>query len=384
MRINSKIFEKRKKLLLKINTGVINKEILKYINEARSAPQDFSRHLMYNDEVDEKIGRLSIFFKYNSKEVLPLILEQNLVKCADFLLRRIVSLDNGLPLIDLTKEEKENNSLKVRLKNLSLIPTFYKELIVIGTDNPIDAVSNLFLNDKYKETLLSQKMTYIGIASGLLPSERICIIIDIVKSLIIDNSFYKEINLYENLPKKYPKNHNYINFNSDYKDDLIFNINNEKDKGNYSDNYIDSSNYIIKAPNTKYYIPKKETFYNINYGNKNNNKKFPLNNTSFFCTESKKRIPSKSIDPVFPNKNKYEKKHIPQLYCIKMKGVHGRSITPSYFKGRKELRIKRKIKVVVPVSISIERTTKKCNGQVIPFYSREILYDDGSLLMQPL
>ena len=52
-------FSKKKKILMQINSGELNKSILYYINEARSSPKDFSRHLMVDDDVDEKITKLS-------------------------------------------------------------------------------------------------------------------------------------------------------------------------------------------------------------------------------------------------------------------------------------------------------------------------------------
>ena len=40
---------------MKINSDELNKSILYYINEARTSPKDFSRHLMVDDDVDDKI-----------------------------------------------------------------------------------------------------------------------------------------------------------------------------------------------------------------------------------------------------------------------------------------------------------------------------------------
>ena len=77
-----------------INSGELNKNLLYYINEARRSPKDFSRHLMINDDVDEKISKLSLFFKYSSNEVHPLIVDPNLEKCSQELLYYITSIDN--------------------------------------------------------------------------------------------------------------------------------------------------------------------------------------------------------------------------------------------------------------------------------------------------
>ena len=50
---------------MRVNSGELNRKLLYYINEARTAPKDFSRHLMVDDDVDEKISKLSLFFKYS-------------------------------------------------------------------------------------------------------------------------------------------------------------------------------------------------------------------------------------------------------------------------------------------------------------------------------
>ena len=52
-------FLKKKKLLMQINSGELNKSILYYINEARTSPKDFSRHLISEDDNDEDISKLS-------------------------------------------------------------------------------------------------------------------------------------------------------------------------------------------------------------------------------------------------------------------------------------------------------------------------------------
>ena len=114
----NEIFIKKKKLLMRVNSGELNRKLLYYINEARTAPKDFSRHLMVDDDVDEKISKLSLFFKYSSNEVCPLIPDKNLEKSSQELLYHIISIDDGSPSFNFTREEKERNCLKERLNIL--------------------------------------------------------------------------------------------------------------------------------------------------------------------------------------------------------------------------------------------------------------------------
>ena len=107
MEINNEEFIKKKKLLMQINSGELNKSILYYINEARTCPQDFSRHLMVDDDVDDKITKLSLFFKYTSIRVPPLELNSHLEKSSNDLLYHIISVDDGSSELILTQREKE-------------------------------------------------------------------------------------------------------------------------------------------------------------------------------------------------------------------------------------------------------------------------------------
>ena len=124
-------FIKKKKLLMQISSGELNKSILYYINEARSSPKDFSRHLMVNDDVDEQISKLSLFFKYSSIPVPPLELNPNLETTSNDLLYHIIASDDGSSELEFSQKEKERNSLKERLKKLNLVPVYHVDLLVI-------------------------------------------------------------------------------------------------------------------------------------------------------------------------------------------------------------------------------------------------------------
>ena len=233
-------FSKKKKLLMRINSGELNKKLLYYINEARTSPKDFSRHLMINDDVDEKISKLSLFFKYSSIEVPPLIVNPNLEKCSQELIYHILSIDEDSFSLKFTQEEKEKNCLKERLKAFNLIPGYYIDLLVVGDNNPKEALTNVLINKAHRKKILNPEMRYIGISSGLLPSERLCFVIDIVSSFKIYNRFLNQKlkNCNYKIGKiKYNCN-TYKNYQEDEK--LIYNNNEEEiyiNKKNNNSNY---------------------------------------------------------------------------------------------------------------------------------------------------
>ena len=175
-------FLKKKKLLMQINSGELNKSILYYINEARTSPKDFSRHLISEDDNDEDISKLSLFFKNFSMKVPPLELDQSLELTAKDLIYSIILVDDGSSSLNFSENEKIKNNLYERLKKYNLMPVHPANFFIIGVDNAIEALANIFLNKAHRDKILNPEMRYVGIASELLPSERLCIVIDMVNS----------------------------------------------------------------------------------------------------------------------------------------------------------------------------------------------------------
>ena len=362
-------FFKRKKLLMQINSGELNKKLLYYINEARSSPKDFSRHLMVDDDVDEIISQLSLFFKYNSKEVDPLVPNKNLEKSTQTLLSYIISIDDG-SAINFSKEEKKRNCLGERLKKFNLIPISHIELLIIGADSPIDAISNILLNKNYRNKILNPDMKFIGIASGMLPSERLCIAIDIVYSFKIMNSFS-----YNYRPNK--QNYNYIKYIEDENHDCNDEeeIYKKKNKMLYIlNNY--RTNYSKNSRNERGFYPKSEKKLkcrkifktegvplSINTNNNNNfnrNRRY-RNMTIHDGNEGMDlRITEQTIYTRDENCYDSPKPH-PKEYC------------KEYLKEYK-----------IPMSVSIEKNyARNICGKIFPIYSKQTKYDDGSILIQP-
>ena len=376
MEDNEDNFIKKKKLLMKLNSGHINKKLLYYINEARSCPKDFSRHLMVNDDVDEMISNLSLFFKYSSVQVPPLMVNPNLEKSSQDLLYHIISIDDGSSTFKFNKEEKERNCLKERLKRLNLIPTYHIDLLIIGVDDSIEALSDILINKSHRKKILSPQMKYIGIASGLLPSEKLCIVIDIVSSFkIYDTFLYQKINYsnYNNRPNKY----SYIICTGDDDDDDIESFyNNDNDEEELYKSKITNSNNNYNFNESSYndYIP----IYNSDY--KKYNKKRIFNSVGQTPFPNTINEDYANEDNRFKNFKKDKKKDEIDLRISKQK-CYSPSNGPIF---RKVIYYERPKEFKIPVSVSIEKKYAKDRvGKIYPIYSRETKYDDGSILIQP-
>ena len=370
-------FIKKKKLLMQISSGELNKSILYYINEARSSPKDFSRHLMVNDDVDEQISKLSLFFKYSSIPVPPLELNPNLETTSNDLLYHIIASDDGNSELEFSQKEKERNSLKERLKKLNLVPVYHVDLLVIGVDDAIDALANILINSNHRKKILSSEMKYIGISSGFLPSERLCVVIDIVSNFRNYTSGYlrtKDINYINSINDTRPSKYNYIRFTNVGSDDEY-----EDDNNDYVYNDNSGEEYIKNTKNTH------TNRSNFNTNTKFNSDKKKIQNIKYFNSvggyrpfvEMQKKL---NFDDNKENNKDNKKEKIINLKISGQKWFSptNRKIVKNeyYDEGPKRFKF--------PLSISIEKKyTKNKYGEIFPIYHRKTLYDDGSILLQP-
>ena len=370
-------FIKKKKLLMQISSGELNKSILYYINEARSSPKDFSRHLMVNDDVDEQISKLSLFFKYSSIPVPPLELNPNLETTSNDLLYHIIASDDGNSELEFSQKEKERNSLKERLKKLNLVPVYHVDLLVIGVDDAIDALANILINSNHRKKILSSEMKYIGISSGFLPSERLCVVIDIVSNFRNYTSGYlrtKDINYINSINDTRPSKYNYIRFTNVGSDDEY-----EDDNNDYVYNDNSGEEYIKNTKNTN----TNRSYFNTK--SKFNSDKKKIQNIKYFNSvggyrpfvEMQKKL---NFDDNKENNKDNKKEKIINLKISGQKWFSptNRKIVKNeyYDEGPKRFKF--------PLSISIEKKyTKNKYGEIFPIYHRKTLYDDGSILLQP-
>ena len=370
-------FIKKKKLLMQISSGELNKSILYYINEARSSPKDFSRHLMVNDDVDEQISKLSLFFKYSSIPVPPLELNPNLETTSNDLLYHIIASDDGNSELEFSQKEKERNSLKERLKKLNLVPVYHVDLLVIGVDDAIDALANILINSNHRKKILSSEMKYIGISSGFLPSERLCVVIDIISNFRNYTSGYlrtKDINYINSINDTRPSKYNYIRFTNVGSDDEY-----EDDNNDYVYNDNSGEDYIKNTKNTY----TNRSYFNTN--TKFNSDKKKIQNIKYFNSVGGYRPFVEMQKKLNFDDNKENNKDNKKEKIIKLKISGQKWFSPTnrkivkneyYDEGPKRFKF--------PLSISIEKKyTKNKYGEIFPIYHRKTLYDDGSILLQP-
>jgi hypothetical protein len=350
----SNYFYKKKELLMKLNSDELNKRILYLINEARNSPNLFSEHI-FNDNTDKVIKDLSLFFKCNSREVHPLILDKNLTICSKDLLTHLISIDDGSSIFKYTPEEKIRNSLKERLKRLNLFPIYYNHFIIIGAENSLEAIINLFLNKDYRYKILSSEMNYIGIASGLLPSEKLCIIIDIVNSLTIKNF---------NITPIKSRNCNCNNYYDTY--------DNEYNCYDYDHDYVYKSNKKDKDNNNS----KQKQYYNsykMKTEKKNLNAK-KIFNLPYFKKHYKSNY-NNNINRIKKNDNDVIDLKILNRKLIDLNTNESESFYLDYIPIPKEYKI--------PVSVIYDKQYRKDkNGKYYPIFTKKSKYDDGSILIQ--
>ena len=370
-----KNFENKRKLLLELNSNQLTKNILYHINEARSSPREFSHHLIIENDEDNKLNHLYTFLKFYSKEVPPLILDKNLEICSKDLLQHLISIDNGSPVFNYSEENKMRNSLRIRLKRLNLIPTYYVHFLIIGAQNSIDAIINLLLNIDYRNKILSPDMHYIGIASGLLPSENLCIIIDIVNAIKINNIFNLR-------PVKY----SFYNYNDDddYENECDYNFYENYNKNDILNNYTNNDRYFYQNYSCKNMKPKTDK--------KAYNMKRIYNSVGY--TPYKKKKVNININNNCIRTNINRKKYKNYFYDDEDDGeddsgemdlrITGqKSFNPNVVKFKNSY-YEKQTEYKLPVSISIDKKYKRNkDGRLYPFYFRQTKYDDGSILIQP-
>jgi len=368
-----KNFEVKRKLLLELNSNQLNKNILYHINEARSSPKEFSHHLINENDEDNKLNHLYTFFKFYSKEVPPLILDKNLEICSKDLLHHLISIDNGSKVFNYSEQNKMRNSLRIRLRRLNLIPTYYAHFLVIGAQNSIEAIINLLLNIDYRNKILSHEMHYIGIASGLLPSENLCIIIDIVNAIKMNNNFNLR-------PVKY----SFYNYNDedDYENGCDYSFYENYNKNDNIKNYTNKDRYFYQNYSCNNMKPKtnkkaynmKRIYNSVGYSPYMKKKvKINMNNNCARTNKSKKKYINYFYDDDDDDYGEEMDLRITQQRRIDPKSVKFKN---SYYENQTEFKL--------PVSISIDKKYKRNrDGRLYPFYTKQTKYDDGSILIQP-
>ena len=224
----------------------LEQDIRILINFLRTNPIDFCNNLFQKNRFrqnQDQIDIINFIEETSKKQILSEYIEiPELSSAARYLLDKI-SLHNKI-YHDLNLKEIDPSvlNLRTRLSNYGERTGRIFETVLFKMNNPDDIVYHILKEEKGRNMLLSYKMKYIGIACGMLPSNYLCTIIDIVQDFV---------------PFTAKKNNNNINDNNN-------------DNNNYDNNNYDNNTYLIQKNNN--------TYNNYNYGN--NKRKFFYNQSN--------------------------------------------------------------------------------------------------------
>ena len=211
-------------------------EFVEKLKELRETVEDSKDNCLYIENVpfvySNLLGSLddSIKFLEKQNEFPRLIYNKAITQACDYLLDELVAHDG------LDDEKANNYSLENRLKKFGRPMGENYELIDYGMFDPEFIVINFILGDGDKNkfernVIFNPKVKYIGIASGILSSDKICTIINCCEE------FYE---LYEKIPTDIERKYNKItpSFNT-------------KTINNYSGKSGNSTNVERYTSNTK-------------------------------------------------------------------------------------------------------------------------------------
>ena len=184
--------------ILFTNIGKLQDNLLKLINNIREKPGDYLENLRKeNPEPSDQMNLLLKFlYSIKNKKFPPIKKNNDVCKCSEDILSYIILYDEGKNEINFGNNDKSNYTLKRRLERIGIKKVENQEFIIFGFDEPNSIILDLLLNDPNKEKLFDPKLILGGITCGILPSDRLCTIIDIVEEeKIIFDSFRKK-NIY--------------------------------------------------------------------------------------------------------------------------------------------------------------------------------------------
>jgi hypothetical protein len=225
-------------------------------------------------------------------------------------------------------------------------------------------------------------MKYIGISSGFLPSERLCVVIDIVNSFRYYTNYSnnylrtKDINYITSNNDTKPSKYNYIRHTNigsddDCEDDInyndyVYNDNSgEEEYKKCTNNKYSNKTYF----NPKYNTTEKKKIFNIKYFNSVGGNKPNI--------EMMKKLNFDECNDNFKD-NKNCKIINLRISGQKWFSPSNRTNTKNIFNNGPPRRFK------FPMCVSVEKKYKKNKyGEIYPIYHKKTIYDDGSILLQP-
>ena len=261
------------------NISNFEKQIFFYINQLRINTQNFCNELLKNNK-SSKIKNILEGIKYtiNHNNIIlhPYIEIIEISSAARNLINIISKHYQMYHNINIKDINSKYTNLKNRLENYGKRTGKIFETVLFKLTNAQEVIFNILKDERGRNSLLSNKMKYIGIACDFVAPETLCIVIDIVQDFstykYIDNDNksydikfnYKDTVNIKNCNKlKTSIRQNFIpNIN---KDGLLYELNNRNNKDNLKLNIV--------IPEKKVKEPKKDlkdnTYGKINTTYKN-------------------------------------------------------------------------------------------------------------------
>ena len=257
-------------------------ELLEKLQELKETVEDSKDNCLYIDNVpfvyNNLIGSLNDAIKFleNQRELPRLKYNRTITQACDYLLDELVAHDG------LDDETANNYSLENRLNKFGHPLGESYELIDYGMFDPEFIVINFVLGDgdrnKFeRKVIFNPNVKHIGIASGILSSEKICTIINCCEE------FY---DLYEKIPDNVQRKYNRLtpSFNT-------------KTINNYSGKSGNSTNVERYTSNTKKEGNVEEQFTEeINTKRGDSGDVFSVKKTEFIKRRESFKDPNKNKD----------------------------------------------------------------------------------------
>ena len=403
----------------------LEKDICVLINYIRTNPLDFSNNLIKNSKnknlTEDQINLIKFLEeKYNKDPLLPFHEVPEISLAAKNLLNTISQNEDTSANKGQKKLKASSLNLRTRLSNYGIRTGRIFSNVIFGIEKPEDIVNHILKGENGRNMLLSNKMKFIGIGCCLLPSNKVCAVIDIVQDFLpFKQSKRNNINIKYNINNKDINNEkennkdprmNIVINNTSNNNDYIPNIlNNNKHNNQRKKNLINENNNNINIYKTPDVLTSMESSQQKSYKSYNiiinNNKIIPIRNNLNNINENKDKDENENYFNVRDNKElnfeinscKIGTNKSKSVYGFKLKcGNRGNSNISRYQKlNRKEkLEILHKINQrknnnsmfknntnfenLIPLSPNYSKNKKKLNtdneyfSPIVPFYSRKI------------
>ena len=408
----------------------LEKDICVLINYIRTNPLDFSNNLIKNSKnknlTEDQINLIKFLEeKYNKDPLLPFHEVPEISLAAKNLLNTISQNEAESANKGQKKLKASSLNLRTRLSNYGIRTGRIFSNVIFGIEKPEDIVNHILKGENGRNMLLSNKMKFIGIGCCLLPSNKVCAVIDIVQDFLpfkqskrnninikynINNINKKDINKEKEKENNIEPKMNVVinNNNNEYIPNIINNNkhNNQRKKNLINENSNNNNINVYKTPEvlTSMESSQQKSYksYNIII---NNNKIIPIRNNLNNINENKVKDENDNYFNLRDNKElKFEinscnigTNKSKSVYGFKLKcGNRGNSNINRYQKlNRKEkLEILHKINQrknnnsmvknntnfenLIPLSPNYSKNKKKLNTEneyfspIAPFYSRKI------------